>query len=133
MGPVGDLGEALAAISFLIGLTFGLTFDTAGARREVAGERYARERGAPAGEPGAYPPPRVDRAHEEEPSRTREPAPTAGTRHDGDGDGRSERVRDADEPLTAERDEHSHEAETEQRGRRFGFRRRASAGNREEA
>src|SRR5918992_1809310 len=121
MGPVGDLGEALAAISFLIGLTFGLTFDTAGARREVAEGRYARERGVPAGEAATYPPARVHRAHEEEPARTRETAPTAG--HDGDGDGRPERARDADEPLTAERDEHAHEhaeaAESEQRGRRF--------------
>jgi hypothetical protein len=131
MGPVGDLGEALAAISFLIGLTFGLTFDTAGARREVAEGRYARERGVPTGEAGtSYPPARVHRAHEEEPARTRETAPTA--RHDGDGDGRSERVRDADEPLTAERHERAEGAESEQRGRRFGFRRRVSSGHREE-
>src|SRR5687768_3326398 len=107
MGPVGDLGEALAAISFLIGLTFGLTFDTAGARREVAEGRYARERGVSTGAAATYPPARVHRAHEGEPARTRETAPTA--RHDGDGDGRTERVHDADEPLTAERHEHSRE------------------------
>ncbi|HWG57340.1 MAG TPA: hypothetical protein VNT58_12560 [Gaiellaceae bacterium] len=39
MGVVGDLGEFLAAIAFLVGLTFGFTFDTAGPRREVVVER----------------------------------------------------------------------------------------------
>ena len=139
MGPVGDLGEALAAVSFLIGLTFGFTFDTVGARREVADERLVRERGAPSPEAGGYPPARVHRP-EEEPVRTRETVAAGHTRHDEGGDGRSERVTEvdertaADEPLTAERQrEHAdHEAETEQRGRRFGFRRRVGSGHREE-
>jgi hypothetical protein len=124
MGPVGDLGEALAAISFLIGLTFGLMFDTTGARREVADREVAAER---------YPPPRVDRMPEEAPARTRETVPAGRTHYQEHGDGRAERARDADErtaadePLTAERHEHAHErdeTETEHRGRRFGFRRR---------
>ena len=33
---VSDLGELLAAVAFGVGLVFGLTFDTAGPRREVA-------------------------------------------------------------------------------------------------
>jgi hypothetical protein len=124
MGPVGDLGEALAAISFLIGLTFGLMFDTAGARREVAEERYAEER---------YPRPRVEPTPEEAPTRTRETVPAGRTHHEERGDGRTERAGDADErtaadePLTAERHEHTterDEAETEHRGRRFSLRRR---------
>jgi hypothetical protein len=32
---VSDLGEVLSAVAFLIGLTFGLTFDTTGPRRAV--------------------------------------------------------------------------------------------------
>jgi hypothetical protein len=126
MGPVGDLGEALAAIAFLIGLTFGLTFDTTGARREDARGEVAEER---------YPRPRVEPAPEGSPTRTRETVPAGRTHHGEPGDGRSERVTEvsersaADEPLTAERREHTHErgeheAETEHRGRRFSFRRR---------
>jgi hypothetical protein len=120
MGFVGDLGEALAAISFLVGLTFGLIFDTAGARREVAAEREVGER--------RYPPPRVE--------RTPQTVPAGRTHHHERGDGRSERVtevddrRAADEPLTAERHahaEHEREPETEHRGRRFGLRRRTGA------
>jgi len=129
MGPVGDLGEALAAVAFLIGLTFGLTFDTAGARREVAEGRYAGERGVPAAAgAGAVQRRRVERT----PETAAETAPTAVAHRDGDGDGRSERVRDADEPLTAERHEHAREVESEPRGRRFGFRRRAGSSHREE-
>jgi hypothetical protein len=136
MGPVGDLGEALAAVSFLIGLTFGFTFDTVGPRREVAEERYTGERAAPAAAAGAFPPPRVHRAQEEEPVRTRETVPADDGRHDdrsdGRSDGRSERDTEvdertaADEPLTAERqhEDAGQEAETEHSGRRFGFRRR---------
>lgn len=139
MGPVGDLGEALAAISFLIGLTFGLMFDTTGARREVADERYPRERGVSAAGAGAVPRERVERTPEGRPAPTRETVP-ATRRHDEEHDGRTERVAHtdertaADEPLTAERHEHAdHEAETEHRGRgRFGFRRRATSGHRED-
>ena len=141
MGPVGDLGEALAAISFLIGLTFGLMFDTAGARREAADERYERSErgvglptaaGAGAGAAAAQRG-RVERTPEEAPTQTRETVPAGRTHYQEHGDGRAERARDADErtaadePLTAERHEHAHErdeAETEHRGRRFGFRRR---------
>jgi hypothetical protein len=133
MGPVGDLGEALAAISFLIGLTFGFVFDTTGARRDVAEERYARERGAEAGEAAAYPPPRV--------TGPREAEPAAGHRtRTRDGDARTERLTHADErtaadePLTAERHEHAgDEAASEHRGRRFGLRRRVGSGHRGDA
>jgi hypothetical protein len=126
MGPVGDLGEALAAIAFLIGLTLGFTFDTVGPRREVADERYPRPRVTPA-EAGAVERERVERT----PERTRETVPAGHVRHE-DGDGRSEHVTEvdertaADEPLTAERqrEQAEHEAEIEPSGRRFGFRRR---------
>ena len=37
-GVVGSLGELLAAIAFGIGLTFGLTFDTSGPRRDEVRE-----------------------------------------------------------------------------------------------
>jgi hypothetical protein len=40
---VSDLGELLAAIAFGVGLVFGLTFDTAGPRREVAVEERTVE------------------------------------------------------------------------------------------
>jgi hypothetical protein len=43
-GVVGDLGELLTAIAFGIGLVFGLTFDTAGPRREVAVQDRTLER-----------------------------------------------------------------------------------------
>jgi len=48
-GVVSDLGELLAAVAFGIGLTFGLTFDTAGPRREVEVHETVDEtpRGAP--------------------------------------------------------------------------------------
>jgi hypothetical protein len=42
-GVVSDLGELLAAVAFGIGLTFGLTFDTSGPRREVV-ETVERDR-----------------------------------------------------------------------------------------
>ncbi len=76
MGVVSDLGELLAAVAFGIGLTFGLTFDTAGPAREVE----------------------VDEVHEREVHDR--PVPVTTT---GDG---ATRVRPAaDEPLTAERAE----------------------------
>jgi hypothetical protein len=133
MGPVGDLGEALAAVSFLIGLTFGFTFDTVGPRRKVADERYAREQALPAAAgAGAVQRGRVERTPEATPARTQESVPAGHVRDDEHGDGRSERVTEvdertaADEPLTAERQQEDagHEAETEHSGRRFGFRRR---------
>src|SRR5688500_12758786 len=48
-GVVGSLGELLAAIAFGVGLVFGLTFDTAGPRREVEVEErtVAHTRPAP--------------------------------------------------------------------------------------
>jgi signal transduction histidine kinase len=50
MGVVSDLGEMLAAVAFGVGLTFGLTFDTSGPRREAVARRRAHEapRTAPA-------------------------------------------------------------------------------------
>jgi hypothetical protein len=126
MGPVGDLGEALAAIAFLIGLTFGFVFDTEGRRRDVVADeqsRYTRERRGPAAVPaagaGAVGPPRHDDdgrpervTHADERSAERRPA--------------------ADEPLTAERHEQA-AAEPEQRGRRFCLRRRAGSRHGEDA
>jgi len=93
-GVVGDLGAMLGAIAFGIGLTFGLTFDTSGPQRDVV----------------------VDDVRE--PGAVATPAPVA-TSDDG-----PTRVHDrpaADEPLTAERSEH---ADTEERGHRFGLRRK---------
>jgi hypothetical protein len=93
-GVVGDLGELLAALAFGIGLTFGLTFDTAGPQREVA----------------------VDDVRRREVGRTPAPLPMT--------DGSTTRTHDrpaADEPLTAERAE---QRETAERGHRFGLRRR---------
>jgi hypothetical protein len=93
-GVVGDLGELLAALAFGIGLTFGLTFDTAGPQPEVVVDDV-RRRGV---------------------GRTPAPVPTT--------DGSTTRTHDrpaADEPLTAERAE---QTDTEERGHRFGLRRR---------
>ena len=43
-GVVSDLGELLAAVAFLVGLTFGFTFDTTGPRiREYPGQPIERE------------------------------------------------------------------------------------------
>jgi hypothetical protein len=97
-GVVGDLGELLAVIAFGIGLTFGFTFDTTGPRREVV----------------------TDDVRRPEPVAT--PAPAATT-------GAPTRVHDrtaADEPLTAERSEQAdtERADTEERGHRFGLRRK---------
>lgn len=96
-GVVGDLGELLAAIAFGVGLTFGLTFDTTGPRREVL----------------------TDDVRERELRRT--PAPVATTRGDGDRTTRTDDRPAADEPLTAERAE---QTQTEERSHRFGLRRR---------
>jgi hypothetical protein len=92
-GVVGDLGELLAAVAFGIGLTFGLTFDTAGPQREIA----------------------VDDVRRREVGRTPAPVPAA------DGSTRTHDRPAADEPLTAERAE---QTDTEERGHRFGLRRR---------
>jgi len=43
-GIVGDLGEALSAIAFGLGLTFGLCFDTSGPRRVLVNEESGRAR-----------------------------------------------------------------------------------------
>ena len=98
-GVVGDLGELLAAIAFLIGLTLGLTFDTTGRRRELD----------------------VDEVHEREVHARPVPVTTDGTTH------RTHERPAADEPLTAERtaqEEHDEHPERAERGSRFGFRRR---------
>ena len=42
-GAVADLGNILPAVAFGIGLTFGLSFDTAGPRREVVEEEHVRD------------------------------------------------------------------------------------------
>jgi hypothetical protein len=99
-GFVSDMGELLAPVAFLIGLTFGFTFDTAGPRVERdVDTRYERD-------------------HDREVHERPVPVTT--------GDGRGHHVvherRDADEPLTAEREER-HEVE-EEHPRRFGLRRR---------
>jgi hypothetical protein len=102
---VNDLGNILPAIAFAVGLTFGLMFDTAGPRRAVApGEVPARR---PAGAPAPVTDGRAD------------------TRVDADGD-----RTDADEPLTAEREETAETEQEPERGRgRFGRRRRVLAGS----
>jgi hypothetical protein len=77
-GAVSDLGEMLAAVALLVGLTLGLTFDTA--RREV---------GVLSWEPGERGEPVTHSAES-----------TVADRTDDD-------RAPADEPLTAERREHS--------------------------
>jgi hypothetical protein len=84
-GLVADLGNILPAIAFGLGLTFGLSFDTAGPRREVV-EREVDEdvrspRAHPADEPltaerGAY--------------ATRTDTPADDVRHPDDGLARDE-------------------------------------------
>ena len=90
-GVVGDLGNLLAAVAFGIGLTFGLTFDTAGPQVEVDEVHDVRRRPAPVTTPTA--------------------ADGSTTVHDRPA---------ADEPLTAERAEHT----DSERSHRFGLRRR---------
>ena len=98
---VSDLGELLAAVAFGVGLVFGLTFDTAGPRREVAvAERTAERRTV-------------------EPRRETTPVLV---------DGEPVGTVDSDEPLTAERAERTDvvdEREGVEGGRRsrFGLRR----------
>ena len=46
-GLVADLGNILPAIAFGIGLTFGLSFDTAGPVREIVEEERVRDADAP--------------------------------------------------------------------------------------
>ncbi len=46
-GLVADLGNILPAIAFGIGLTFGLSFDTAGPGREIVEEERVRDADAP--------------------------------------------------------------------------------------
>ena len=92
-GVVGDLGAVLGAIAFGIGLTLGFTFDTVGPQRDVV----------------------VDDVRRPEPVATTAPAATT-----DDGPTRVD-DRAADEPLTAEREEHE---DTEERGHRFGLRRK---------
>ena len=96
-GVVGDLGELLAAVAFGIGLIFGLTFDTSGPRRDIAVDDR-RERVGRRGAP-------VGTTTDDRPTRV----------HDRPA---------ADEPLSAERAE---QTDTEDRGRRFGLRRKRSA------
>jgi hypothetical protein len=104
-GFVGDMGELLAPIAFLIGLTFGFTFDTTG-RRQVAVEdvhrREVRERPVPVATADGT----THRVHE----RTAADEPLT-----------AERVAHADRERHVDHDEH---AETAERGSRFGFRRR---------
>lgn len=57
-GVVSDLGNILPAIAFGIGLTFGLSFDTAGPRREVVTEGHVvRDSDAPLTADRDTPPP----------------------------------------------------------------------------
>lgn len=131
-GFVGDLGELLAPIAFLIGLTFGFTFDTTGPR-EVEVDEVRR--------PDAYERPvpvttdaRSDHVVDDErvvPVTTERTA-----RHVGEDERWAtteapahevDQRRAADEPLTAERELHtddSEDAEAHERRGRFGFRRR---------
>ncbi|HWL34480.1 MAG TPA: hypothetical protein VNP89_12835 [Gaiellaceae bacterium] len=93
-GSVADLGNILPAIAFGIGLTFGLSFDTAGPRREVVEEEHVRhERVRDADAPltadrGAYP----------------APVTTTDTSREADGDGYVERPAVTTTP-TREREE----------------------------
>ena len=141
-GFVGDLGELLAPIAFLIGLTFGFTFDTTGPR-EVEVDEVRR--------PAVYERPvpvttdaRSDHVVDEErvapvaPERSAHHvgederwAATDAPAHDADGS------RAADEPLTAEREhtdgfDGAEHADSQERRSRFGFlRRRAGTTNAE--
>ena len=96
---VADLGNILPAIAFAIGLTFGLVFDTAGPRRDVApaAARVGRPATAAAG--------------------------TQGARRVADDRADTAETRVGHEPLTAERPE----AEEPRRGRFRRRRRDATA------
>ena len=132
-GLVGDLGELLAAIAFAIGLTFGLTFDTAGPAREVVVDENARERDLY--ERRVPSTTETSSRHAAEDDRVA-PVTTERTPHhvgedehwgtrDGAGDGVDDH-RAADEPLTAEREhpEYAEHTEAHERRGRFGFLRR---------
>ncbi|MDF2750977.1 MAG: hypothetical protein K0T00_2153 [Gaiellaceae bacterium] len=137
-GFVGDLGELLAPIAFLIGLTFGFTFDTTGPR-EVEVDEVRR----PEAYAGPVPVTGTDArsGHVVEDERVVTGAPERTAHHVGEDERWAttdapahdvDRRRAADEPLTAER-EHTDDAEDaelaeahERRGR-FGFRRRRAA------
>jgi len=80
-GLVADVGNVLPAVAFGIGLTFGLSFDTAGPRREVVAEELVRE----------------------EPVRDADAPLTADTSRDVDADGYPERT--AVTTASAEREE----------------------------
>lgn len=80
-GLVSDLGNILPAIAFGVGLTFGLSFDTAGPRRAVVEEEHvhrAHVRDADA---------RLTADRDPDPM----PASTGAVRRDTDGDGDVER------------------------------------------
>ncbi len=75
-GAVGDLGEVLGALAFGIGLILGLTFDTAGPRRQTVAATPPVERDVP--EPvavpvAADPPPVVEPIAPAEPVEPAEP------------------------------------------------------------
>ena len=143
-GFVGDLGELLAPIAFLIGLTFGFTFDTTGPRDvEVDEARRPEAYGRPVPVRATDAP--SDHAVDDErvvpvpPERTAHHvgederwAATDAPAHDVD------QRRAADEPLTAEREhtddvEDAAHAQAHERRGRFGFlRRRAAATNAEQ-
>lgn len=96
-GVVDDLGAALGAIAFGIGLTFGLTFDTSGPRREVDEVHDLRRTPTP-----------VATTTDEDPTRV----------HDRPA---------SDEPLSADRADHTdtvEQTDTDDRGHRFGLRRK---------
>ena len=76
-GLVADVGNVLPAIAFGIGLTFGLSFDTAGPRRDVVAEEHVvRDSDAPLTADRDTPP----------------PVAVGDTRRDADADGYPERT-----------------------------------------
>ena len=83
-GLVADLGNILPAIAFGIGLTFGLSFDTAGPRRELVEREHVRDERVR----DADAPLTAERA---ETTRTTEPVAEEGRDVDADGDGYPER------------------------------------------
>ena len=93
-GVVNDLGNILPAIAFGIGLTFGLSFDTAGpaarggrgrARPRGAGQR---RRCAPDGRPRAVPDARDHGRHDPRRRRRRVPGPDRRDHHEPRAGGR---------------------------------------------
>ena len=111
-GIADDLGGLLPAIAFLIGLTFGLTFDTTGRRvrdADVDRDEVVEERGY------AGPVPVASRDDDETVvTQSRYAGPVPVGHRDGEDDAEADRRyagpvpvdrRDADEPVAAERDE----------------------------